>query len=135
MPYKNPQKRKEKAKEYRIKFLEKNPDYFKDYFKKNGHKYAEYHRNYLKKYWPNWVKGNKKYLEKRRTYYRKNSEKNKARYTLYNAIVSGHVIRETCEVCGKPHAEGHHSDYSQPLKVTWLCGTHHRALHNKKIST
>lgn len=34
-----------------------------------------------------------------------------------------------CEVCRRSQVEAHHSDYSDPLKVRWLCNLHHRMLH------
>lgn len=42
----------------------------------------------------------------------------------------GKIKREPCW-CGAP-AEMHHSDYSQPLKVEWLCRKHHLDLHVKR---
>lgn len=37
--------------------------------------------------------------------------------------------RKPCEVCGTPNALAHHEDYSQPLKVKWLCPQHHADRH------
>jgi hypothetical protein len=34
-------------------------------------------------------------------------------------------------VCGTMEVESHHPDYSQPLKVIWLCCKHHRQLHRE----
>ncbi len=58
-------------------------------------------------------------------------EKNKARYTLHNAIATGKIIRQPCEVCGKKESQGHHEDYSKPLEVKWLCRRHHADVHLK----
>jgi hypothetical protein len=47
------------------------------------------------------------------------------------AIRHGELVRaETCSRCGeaKP-TEAHHSDYSKPLDVVWLCVKCHRRLH------
>lgn len=57
-------------------------------------------------------------------------DKIKARKALSDAIRGGKIKRLPCE-CGDPHSEGHHPDYSKPLKVVWLCRKHHRQLHNK----
>jgi ribosomal protein S27AE len=48
---------------------------------------------------------------------------------VYKAIASGELKRQPCEVCGKTNVHAHHDDYSQPLKVRWLCPLHHRQRH------
>jgi len=55
----------------------------------------------------------------------------KARWALNWAVHSGKVVKGVCEVCGDPHVEGHHFDYTQPLKVNWLCPKHHREWEKK----
>lgn len=45
------------------------------------------------------------------------------------AVRLGTLSRLSCERCGHPRTHGHHSDYSKPLEVTWLCATHHRRVH------
>jgi hypothetical protein len=52
-----------------------------------------------------------------------------ARSLARRAISAGKLQREPCEVCGAAEVEAHHDDYSQPLKVRWLCRPHHRAHH------
>lgn len=58
---------------------------------------------------------------------KKNPEKYRAHYFLSNAIRDKRIIKpDYCEVCGKkckPH--GHHSDYSRPLEVVWMCAQCH----------
>ena len=56
----------------------------------------------------------------------KNPLKYKARNAVSNALRDGRLIRKPCEVCGNPHVQAHHSDYSKPLDVRWLCFEHHR---------
>lgn len=41
----------------------------------------------------------------------------------------GRLLRLACESCGALHAEKHHSDYSQPLVVRWLCRPCHLKEH------
>lgn len=36
------------------------------------------------------------------------------------------IIRDKCELCGRPDPQAHHSDYSFPLRVRWLCNKCHR---------
>jgi hypothetical protein len=64
------------------------------------------------------------------------TEKARARYLVQKAVKAGTLARRPCEVCGtteKLHA--HHDDYSNPLEVRWLCGSHHAKEHYKAIAT
>lgn len=57
-------------------------------------------------------------------------------YRIYRAALrSGKLAKpEKCQVCGiRKAAHGHHQDYLDPLKVTWLCEFHHRAIHSKTL--
>ena len=58
-------------------------------------------------------------------------EKIAARLTVKNAITSGKLVRQPCEVCGNPDVHGHHDDYSRPLEVKWLCPVHHTEHHTR----
>jgi hypothetical protein len=67
--------------------------------------------------------------ETSRAWKRENPEKVHAGHVLNNAIVSGRVVRpDTCS-CGSPNPQGHHSDYSKPLMVSWLCAKCHAREH------
>lgn len=55
--------------------------------------------------------------------------KYKARYLLRSAVESGKVKKLNCEVCDNPKTQGHHTDYSKPLVVKWLCRQHHSEVH------
>ncbi len=57
-------------------------------------------------------------------------EKAKARDCVSNAIRSGHLIKQPCEVCGGLKVQAHHEDYSKPLDVNWLCIKHHNKLRS-----
>lgn len=76
-------------------------------------------------------KRNRKISGKRRSkrYYDRNIEKVRARTIYKTAIKTGALIRQPCQVCGDLKTEGHHSDYSKPLEVLWLCKPHHYNLH------
>ena len=69
-----------------------------------------------------------------RAEYDRNRERVKlrARAIIRDRIYRGVLRRGDCEVCGKPNAEAHHSDYSKPLSVSWLCAAHHHALHRSE---
>jgi len=56
-----------------------------------------------------------------------------ARKLSHNAIRSGKLIKEPCEICGTAeNIQSHHEDYSKPLDVKWLCRKHHRELHDNE---
>lgn len=70
----------------------------------------------------------------RKNYRAKFKEKQIAVGRVNYALKTGKLIRPAnCSVCGvecKPHA--HHSDYSKPLDIVWVCIKCHVAIHNKK---
>lgn len=57
-----------------------------------------------------------------------------ARAITQAAIRKDILIRQPCEVCGKPRSHAHHDDYTKPLSVRWLCQKHHRA-HHESLKT
>lgn len=61
-----------------------------------------------------------------------NSHKRRAHLTVSRAIASGKLKRKPCAVCKtKRDVEAHHDDYTQPLRVQFLCGEHHRQRHRE----
>ena len=44
-------------------------------------------------------------------------------------IKRGKLIPQPCELCSNNKTEAHHSDYTKPLEVKWLCRTCHLNLH------
>lgn len=51
----------------------------------------------------------------------------------------GALPPKPCAVCGRENTlaapnQAHHVDYTQPLRVIWLCHLHHRAVHCGEIS-
>ncbi len=61
-----------------------------------------------------------------------NPERGRAHTALLRAVKAGTVTRENCWVCGKDKTEGHHEDYSKPLKTWWLCKSCHGRLHKRR---
>lgn len=55
------------------------------------------------------------------------SGKDKARQIVLKAVTSGQLQRLPCAKCGAAKTEGHHTDYSRPLDVQWLCRACHAA--------
>lgn len=56
-------------------------------------------------------------------------EKYKARYLCKSAVKNGTLIKCRCQVCGEIKVQAHHTDYSKPYEVTWLCKKHHGEAH------
>jgi len=58
----------------------------------------------------------------------------KARAMICNLLRSGKIKKNPCEKCGTTlKIQAHHSDYSKPLMVKWLCAKHHRQLHQTTL--
>lgn len=56
-------------------------------------------------------------------------ERVKARQVLNKAVRNGKVEKLPCMVCGADKSEAHHTSYSEPLVVVWLCKGHHEQVH------
>jgi hypothetical protein len=56
-------------------------------------------------------------------------QKMRARQQCAYAIQTGKLKRLPCEVCGSGKSQAHHSDYSRPLDVRFLCYPCHSAEH------
>lgn len=59
------------------------------------------------------------------------SHKGSARKTVAEALRKNKIKRLPCETCGNVKSEAHHTDYSKPLKITWLCRKHHSEWHKE----
>lgn len=77
-----------------------------------------------------WIKDNPL---KRKNIIKKSNKKHHAsvlaRRNFNNSLRYKNFKRPPCQICNTPHAEAHHSDYSKPLEVVWLCRSHHAAWH------
>lgn len=60
---------------------------------------------------------------------RQNPEKYLAHVAVQRALLSGQLVKSSCEICGDPNVDAHHSNYYQPLEIRWLCRQHHMRLH------
>lgn len=63
-----------------------------------------------------------------RVYREKHPDRRAAQIALGSAVKAGKVIPQPCLLCGEK-AEAHHTDYSLPLDVIWLCPAHHKQAH------
>lgn len=117
----------EKPKKVRGKAIESvhpknSKEWWRDYRKAHQDKLRAYKREYDRQMY-------KKYPERennrRKRWNEANPEKHKAQIKLNSALESGKVVRHPCEVCGSVPVHAHHTDYSKPLEVRWLCPIHH----------
>jgi hypothetical protein len=61
-------------------------------------------------------------------------DRKRARQAVANAIRDKKLTRGPCGDCGTTDGvEGHHEDYSQPLKVDWLCRKCHRIREKRAV--
>ena len=53
---------------------------------------------------------------------------------VFLAVKLGVLTKGPCAVCGTTeHIQGHHTDYTKPLEVTWLCRLHHFHAHGQLL--
>ena len=113
----------------------------KQYYQMNKEKKKQYQKEYnhmnrekIKEYQKEHYQLNKEKINQCQKQYQKRSpEKQKARGILNSAVQRGKVHKPLyCSSCeGDKHLEAHHTDYSKPLEVLWLCRSCHVDLHNK----
>ena len=82
------------------------------------------------KIYRNTEKGAKIMYEKNKRIRKKHPEKTRARTYLNTYLKRGKIQKQPC-ACGETKVDAHHSDYSKPLDVIWLCRQHHADLHMK----
>lgn len=64
----------------------------------------------------------------------RNPEKVKAHKKLSYAVKVGRIKKQPCRECGGGNVQGHHPNYSEPLKVIWLCPEHHTEHHQELLT-
>ncbi len=82
-----------------------------------------------------WAAANpEKIAEKARRYAEKHPKASRAHRAVCLAVKVGKLVRpDVCEGCGhESYVEGHHTDYSRPLDVVWLCRSCHGKAHRLK---
>jgi hypothetical protein len=107
---------------------------------KNCHnkKHSEYAKLNRRKEWSRlklWRDKNKKHVNAQALQYQQTTHGKILKSVhdkVYNAVKTGKLKRQSCEICGEK-AHAHHDNYNFPLKVNWLCRTHHAERHQKLI--
>jgi hypothetical protein len=85
-------------------------------------------------YQSNWREQNPEWVaEYSRLWIEKNPEKQKAHFLLTSAVRRGKVAKpDKCETCASSeNIQGHHSDYTKPYDVNWLCASCHNKEHGR----
>lgn len=116
------------VKTWRLSNPEKNSLWNRKWGVENPKKRAQSARKYRETHPEKYVVWTKKY----RSVY---PNKVKAHRRVFSALRSGSLIKpERCERCDSVSIlEGHHTDYSKPLTVIWLCKSCHNNYHREAV--
>lgn len=95
--------------------------------------YLNWYREYRKNHRERIREQNRRWRkENNYSWNRNHKEKAIIQDILDRSVYKGIIKRKPCEKCGDKKVEGHHPDYSKPLKVIWLCKIHHKAIHKEE---
>ena len=123
---------------YRLEWAVAHPGYFaekrREWDAKNPEKAAEQKKRRSERYHATKVLKEKRVpltmAERKKRYLEKHPIKAEARKIYKYALRMGKLERGPCAVCGTTeNIDGHHTDYTKPLDVVWLCKEHHRQAH------
>jgi hypothetical protein len=67
--------------------------------------------------------------ELKRKWYNANRDRLRVKWAVKDALKAGKIQKLPCLVCGEIKVEAHHTDYSRPIDIVWLCKPHHIELH------
>ena len=120
----------EKVKEFQKKYYQNNLEKIKQY-------QIEYCRNNSEKTKERMKKFFKKYPEKRKEYFKlylktpHNILKMKARRSVHQALKNNQIIKSSIwkHCCKSKTVQAHHTDYTKPLNIIWLCRSCHSVEH------
>jgi hypothetical protein len=108
-------------------------DYYQEYDRKRAnqpHRIAK--RKEIAEKWKNNPEL-RKITNKRGAEWRQANKIKRAAHVLTgNAMATGKLIKQPCEICEKKRVEAHHDDYTKPLDVRWLCKKHHAEHHKNE---
>lgn len=126
----NLEKYKESCKKSAARSFQK----FKQERIKKAREYRENNREKVREQRRRYKRNNKEYIkQKTYEYIARYPEKKNAVQAVNNAIMYGKMTKP--KICSKclleGHIEGHHTDYSKPLEVIWLCRECHNKEHGK----
>lgn len=66
---------------------------------------------------------------------RNHRDKYHAHHAVYRALKKGILVRpDRCSNCNElAKIHGHHTDYTRPLEVVWVCEPCHKQIHKEMI--
>lgn len=113
---------------------------WRKYGRANRQERKQYHRKHYTENKPRTLARTRAYqstergkqvaAESNRKQKKKFPEKYAARQAVHAALLSGRLTKQSCK-CGSMKVQAHHTDYTQPLRVEWLCDPCHRHEHRK----
>ena len=109
--------KKLRKKRNNLQYKEKQSQYYKNWYKLYGRKRTKNYQNSIKKW-------------------KKNHQQEVYIYGLIRVAIKKGKIKKSkqCSFCNrKVKIYGHHSDYSKPFDVIWLCGSCHKKIHLTNI--
>lgn len=127
------ERHKEEIKAWKRKHRKENQEEIQKKQREWVEKNREHVRKYMREYYRNRRNSELAFRERLaknvRASYEKHRDEAKARRMVRDAIASGRIRRQPCEVCGTEPTQAHHDDYNYPLKVRWLCSVCHAEWH------
>lgn len=140
VPYANKEQEREHRRIYRLLHHDRIVAYAAQYRKSHRAEVCEYNKRYRRRH-PDriaaYAKGNGKqrHTIANRRYRENHPEKYACHKAVQLAVKRGDLVHaKNCERCGKHcSTEAHHSDYSKPMQLTWLCLYCHLVEHGKAI--
>jgi hypothetical protein len=138
--YRNYEKSLLTKKKYRDKNKEKIAAQGAEYYQKNRAHFLELRKKWYKNNKEKKIDQQKKWRELHRDVERKSylkfCENNPLKHTAYmkvlNAKRQGILKPQPCSGCGSTNRiQAHHTDYSKPLEVVWLCSKCHTKEHGR----
>ncbi len=113
---------------------EASSKYKKAYYAKNREYWLLYRRRRYDQIGVSWIPSKASQLLSLRKWRAAHRVECLAHRILNQSVKTGKVRKPTaCQSCGlhRSKLDGHHSDYSKPLDVRWLCHVCHMKLHKK----
>ena len=110
----------------------KNRDHYRDYERRRS---LLPHRVEARERYASTPQGRDRSTQAKRAYIERNESKRTAHNAVDNAVRDNRLWRSPC--CMAPgcfstdRIHGHHTNYSEPLCVVWLCASCHSRLHKE----
>ena len=137
MPYKDPQKRKEYNRQYRLQYLDAIRKYDRDRYPARKEYKSEYNKLWYEEHKQEVINRVKEYTSKypdvaKRSKHKYNQKKN----APYHEILDNAGVERKCEFCGCTeklctHHKDLNHDNNKLNNLQWLCGSCHSKLHNQ----